>query len=353
MTDRESAPLPDQTEAAGQVDAHLPPPGGDQRVHGVDMDGEQLRAWAAGGERGTPEDAAPDRGGLASQAVGVEGAVGRGDLGADGLREVVERVRVVAEQAGRAGQGLAHARAELALEGREHLAPHPHAQERGVLVVGVVPRRELLRGAGRSGVLPGEVEQRHAVATLSLGHPGERPGAGASGKTQQHRLGLVVAGVAEEDDVRAALLGQPVERRVTRGPRSRLGTARRTDVDRDGEGLRTQGGHLLDDGLRLLRGTGLEAVVDGDPDDGVRGLAGLEDGRGEERQGVRAAGAGDQHARAGVEVREGAAHREPDRRDGGMGPHRRWVSRARGAPRRTGRRSRPSTGGSPGRPRPG
>ena len=90
--------------------------------------------------------------------VGGEPAHVEGDRAVVGLadqlerpleRESVERLVVFAQLLGRAGERLGDARAELALEHRQHGAPHAHARVRGVVVVRVVPGTQPAVGAER------------------------------------------------------------------------------------------------------------------------------------------------------------------------------------------------------------
>ncbi len=66
------------------------------------------------------------------------------------------------------------------------------------MVMRVVPRLKPLRQAGRTQGGPGEAEHRAAEASTPGRHPRQGPRAGATGQPEQHRLGLVVTGVAEQ-----------------------------------------------------------------------------------------------------------------------------------------------------------
>ena len=68
----------------------------------------------------------------------------------------------------------------------------------GSLVVRVGPDLDPLRLARGDGVRSREVEQRPPVVLEGPPHPGQRPSTGATGQPEQHRLGLVVAGVPEQ-----------------------------------------------------------------------------------------------------------------------------------------------------------
>ncbi len=72
-------------------------------------------------------------------------------------------------------------------------------RETGIRVVRVVPERQPEGAAGLLGGGPADLEQRAQVPPVAGPHPGDRAGTGTAGQPQQHRLGLVVAGVTEQD----------------------------------------------------------------------------------------------------------------------------------------------------------
>ena len=208
----------------------------------------------------------------------------------------------------------------------------------------VLPDPEPLDLAGGHGVGVGDVEERTAVGLEGPAHAGERAAAGAAGQAEQHGLGLVVAGVTEQDDVGVEALADLLEDGVAGGAGGRLGAEPgRLDPGPGADGLvDAERGELRDDGVGAGVGALLEAVVDGRADDVPALVAALEDrGRGE-RERVGAAAAGDDEPRARVEVGEPAAYGVTHRRDGGMQAHDRpSVSPAGpGRSRRRGRRSR-------------
>ena len=177
-------------------------------------------------------------------------------------------------------------------------------------------------------------------------HAGQRPGTAAPGEPEEHGLGLVVEGVAEQHRVRAVAVGDLLQDGVAGLPGGGLeALALGLDPYPDRRGLvGAQRGHLPDDvgghlGRRLV-----QAVVDGDAHDRPGTVASLEHGSGQQREGVGTAGARDQDRRgAGVGRRAGgerAAYGDPGGGDGGVGTHDR---RPRGpaSPRRRDRRSRP------------
>jgi hypothetical protein len=81
----------------------------------------------------------------------------------------------------------------------------------GVGVVRVVPPGQSQRGAGGPGVVAGQLEQRAAEPSGRRAHPGKRTGARPASQTEQHRLGLVVAGVREQHAGGAQLVGHAVQ----------------------------------------------------------------------------------------------------------------------------------------------
>ena len=73
-------------------------------------------------------------------------------------------------------------------------------------------------------LLPAAAEQRPDDGAVARMHAGETARAGAARQPQQDRLRLIVAGVAERDDVGAGGDARPLEERVARrrAPRPRL-----------------------------------------------------------------------------------------------------------------------------------
>ena len=135
------------------------------------------------------------------------------------LGKLVEELHVGAQLVGGAGQRTGHARSELVLERREHLAPHPDPGVGRVDVVRVVPVLDALDLASGHGVGAGHVEQRPAVVVEAAAHAGQRPAARAAGQAEQDGLGLVVEGVAEEHADRAEVL-RPAGRGRRTAPRA-------------------------------------------------------------------------------------------------------------------------------------
>ncbi len=91
-------------------------------------------------------------------------------------------------------------RPELLLQHRQHGAPHPHPGVRRVAVVRVVPELDALDLAGGDGVGAGHVEERaHVRGRRPRRIPASDRPPEPAGQAEQHGLGLVVAGVAEQD----------------------------------------------------------------------------------------------------------------------------------------------------------
>ena len=76
---------------------------------------------------------------------------------------------------------------------------------------------------------PGRGRERPTHAAADRGHPREGPRTGAARQPQQHRLGLVVAGVAQQDDGGAEPVRRLVEGGVPSAARGILGSPARPD----------------------------------------------------------------------------------------------------------------------------
>ena len=238
--------------------------------------------------------------GQASQPVGLQAAVAVGAGLGFGAGQGVQRVGVVTQLPGGAGQRLGHPRAEHGFQHRQHLVPDPDPGEPGVGVVRVVPHRQVQRGTGGLGRGPPHRQQRPQVPAAAGGHAGQRAGAGAAGQPEQDRLGLVVQGVPEEDRDRPGLSGRRVQGLVP----GRTGGGFRAGVQIvAGAGDRHRGAHHR---VQAQRGqasghrpgpvgrAGLQPVVDRDAA-GPQVQPGRGEGqRGGQRERVSPARAGDQ-----------------------------------------------------------
>jgi hypothetical protein len=163
-------------------------------------------------------------------------------------------------------------------------------------------------------------------------HARQRAPAGAAGQAEQHGLGLVVEGVAEQHDDRAEVLDHLVEHGVPRLPRGRLRpTTAPGHLHPGRRGLvGAQRRHLLDHVGGVRGGVLLEAVVDGHADHAVAQLAALEDRGRQQCQRVRSAGAGHEHRRVrrqdatgllGDELGQRPAYGDPDGGEGRVEAH--------------------------------
>ena len=175
--------------------------------------GGQVRGRAAGVQRGQPQHpaCAPRRQAAASSGD-VERTVG-GRRRSRGQRpRPARRARRRRPRSSPAVRASASATPgpERRLQHRQHLCADPDPRERaGPRCAGPATAR---------GPEPGRPPRCRARRTSSSGrrsspstgrHAGQRPGAGAAGQPEQHGLGLVVEGVAEQDDVGAEPLGAP------------------------------------------------------------------------------------------------------------------------------------------------
>ncbi len=272
-------------------------------------------------------------------------------VGHGGVRPGVERVGIVAQLGGGAGESGAHpvvaGSAERGLQGRQQ----PPDADPGVGPVGVV--RILLRDqtggdARRPQRRSVHVEQRAPEAPAPRRHAGERTGAGAARQAQQHGLRLVVAAVPEQHRRGAQPLPGLLQRGVAGGPGSRLrptGTthAHGGDLHRRESQAGQGGGDPRGPGRRPR----LEVVVDGDGTGAQPGARRLEGGRGGQGRRVSPSAAGHQHELARGQVGQRPADGTAHRGDCGRRPHRllRRVSRGVVVPGAAPRRGRPTRPG--------
>ena len=108
----------------GEVDPLLAVPVGDEPVEPDHVHVEQLGGQRTGLDGGETEHPGPDRLGQLRQGGHREAAVLPGGLQGAG-RHLVEVRRVRTHLVGRPGQRRGDAGAQLALQHRQHLVPHP------------------------------------------------------------------------------------------------------------------------------------------------------------------------------------------------------------------------------------
>ena len=160
----ESPRRPGHADAARAGDRALAVPVGDERVQ---RRGRARRSARSGADGRPPTAAAPGCGRRAAgrPARSPAATAARRPRAGRARRtpasaQLVQRVEVVAQQVGGAGQRLGHPALQDVLEQRQHLVPQPHPLEARVGVVRVVPRLEPERGAGGDGRGPAQAEER-------------------------------------------------------------------------------------------------------------------------------------------------------------------------------------------------
>ena len=181
-------------------------------------------------------------------------------------------------------------------EEREDLAADPVTQELGVPVSRVLDPRQSACGEVAENRGPLDTEEGTHEPAAARGDAGKPPGSGALEEPHQDGLGLVVGGVPHGDPVGADTPGHPEEGRVAGGARRRLrGHARPTGDDDalDGDGPAEVRGEAGDE-AGIVVGFWTEPVVDVADGEAPALLGGELGQRMEERDGVGAAGDGDQ-----------------------------------------------------------
>ena len=252
----------------------------------------------------------------------------------------VEGVGVGAGQTGGPRQGLDHSRPEGRLEDGQHFGPNPDPGEGGIHVVRVRPGLQARILAGgvtrrRDDHGPGHVQQWPSEQVRTRWHPRQRARTRAARQPQQHRLGLVVAGVPEQDrcsvpgagreePARVATVGPRLDRAArapqksgvaspTRGGLEPPRTRASFDLHRhDFDVVATEDAGLLRGALRDRCRTGLHAVVDHRRRAHESLVAAHRDGRGQQRQRIGSSAQCDQHPIARGQVGQAVPDRRSD-----------------------------------------
>ena len=171
-----------------------------------------LRRTAAG----APPGRSPRRA-LDGTARALRPGTGTRALASEIRREAVERVGVLAELVGRAGERLGDARAEDGLEDRQHPGAdlRPQRGRRGGRRAFVGSSHGSRPSAAQARSVSARRSSRNGRRRIPRSrHAGQGPGSRAAGEPEQHGLGLVVQGVPEQDG-RGAVRGR-------RAPRARV-----------------------------------------------------------------------------------------------------------------------------------
>ena len=113
--------------------------------------------------------------------------------------ELVEGVGVLAQRSRGAGQRFGDPAAEHLLQQRQHLDAQPRPGEPAIGVVRVLPRRQAKLGTGRVRNRAADAQQRAAPGRVAWPHARDRPRPRSAAQPEQHRLGLVVERVREQD----------------------------------------------------------------------------------------------------------------------------------------------------------
>ena len=316
------------------------------------------RAGRAPGHDGRPpEHPGPQRGGQRGEVIDAHRRARLRQPPGGLAGQLVQRIGVGPELAGGARQRLGDARPERGLQGRQGVLTHPCPRVAAVGVVRVFPDLEAERRARRPRPVPADGQERPAVPTGALGHAGQRAASRSPGQAEQHRLGLVVAGVPEQDGCRSGGHAHVVEGPVPGGPRGGLRAAGAAHGDRDDVRRReAQAGELRRHPGRLPRRPGLQLVIHGDAA-GPQPLPRRDEGqRGGQGQRVGAAGARGEHEVSGPQVLQAAPNGCAQLGHGRVRAHpgQTWAvsSRLRPPRGRTARRARPNRRWPPGQARP-
>ncbi len=228
----------------------------------------------------------------------------------------VEGLTVVAQLCGGPGERLGDAAAEHLLQQRHHLAAEADAGETGVDVVRVVPEGQALRPARRRRVRAPQTEQRPQPGWVPGLHAGQRPGSRAAAEAEQHGLGLVIEGVAEQDG-RVGVRAGDAQGAVPGAAGGRLGTAAAVHDHAVHRCRNALSGQIGDERGAAFGGALLQPVVD-HRDVHPAGCDGP--GRGEQGRRVGSAGAGDEQRRRAHRRGQRVERRAHRPTHGGDGP---------------------------------
>ena len=214
--------------------------------------------------------------------------------------ERFEQLVVFTQQIGLAREHVDEITIGAPLELRDDLPAEPDPAVMQLVVHGIVHGRESETRAQLMGFAATETEQRTAQESTRRGHSRQARCARAPQHLEEHRLRLVVARVRDEDRSRADLDADPLQCGVARVARPGFEVRPGTDVDVLHPGLRPETGGGRDHGGRVVAGTSAQTMVDVHRVHVETVLA----RQCEQREGVGAPAAADDHGRARREVVE-------------------------------------------------
>jgi hypothetical protein len=190
----------------------------------------------------------------------------------------VEQLDVFAQPGRGPRERLGHTTSEDLLQQRQHLCAQPHAGEPRLGVVGIEPWHQPEFLAGAVGHRAAYAEQWPTPRRITRTHAGDRARSRSAPKPEQHRFGLVVQGVGDQDRPTVA---RAVERRVPGRAGGGLGPTRRThlDVKYLRRNASQRDGLIAGDGGHAHR-FGLQPVVDDQRDGRARPRGGCGQGQG-------------------------------------------------------------------------
>ena len=259
----------------------------DEVGHGKDVCAIEILSGTSGGQQPPADDPSAKGGGYRGEDLDIQRSlvVCRGLAGLVG--QGVERVGVVAQRICRARQTVDDPRTERSGQVIEH-PPHAHARESLVEVVRIGPRLEpegLQHFPGcRANDITGQVEQGPAPQPIDARHRRERSSTGSTRKTQQHRLGLIVLRMPEDDSGRRALDGMFAKYCVASLAGRGLGATRATDLGTSHRRRDAEKAAGLCGPCRNHRRVGLQTVIDDDCADLPAALGANPPGSGREGQ---------------------------------------------------------------------
>ena len=227
------------------------------------------------------------------------------DLRRRRVRRLVQPVGIVAGDRRAAGESVGDCRREVLGEERDQPVPHAVAQDALVAVGRVLAMRQAAQAQVAAKLVPTDVEQGAHDGGDAGSDAGQAGRPGAADQPQQHRLGLVVAGVSGGHAVgpplphrpREQRVANPVPRRLDRDPLRPRACGHVDALDGDGDPERC--GDVAAERFVLVGRRPPQTMVDVQQSGNRPARSGRQLAQeGGERHRVATAGAGHQHAHA-------------------------------------------------------
>jgi hypothetical protein len=176
--------------------------------------------------------------------------------------ERVEQLVIVAEQRGLSGEHFDEIALRTPLEARHDLAPQPHAPMPELVIHGIAHGCPSQPGADLVRIGAPQLEERSSYPAPDRRHSGEPGRTAPPQHREQHRFGLVVSRMRDEDRRRTRFIRGERECLVSRVPSTCFDIRVSIYVDQLDADASTNFGRCFSNDARIAIGVAAQSVID-------------------------------------------------------------------------------------------